>query len=88
MLDGLYFQGRVDEALEQFDKILESHPVSPRAVYGRSRALNALAEKKRSNAVLEKAIAACIQLTFLPDVPKQLLITAGKFCAERQSFRG
>jgi hypothetical protein len=57
-------------------------------MYGKARALNALAEKLRSNAMLEQAIETCVQIVHLPDVPKKLLIMASKFCADKQSFRG
>ena len=45
------------QALAQFETLLESREASsPRAVYGKARALDQLSERERSNEYLEQAI--------------------------------
>jgi aspartate beta-hydroxylase len=46
----------VEGAIQKFDKILQSHPNSPRALWGKGLATDKLAERKRSNSLLEEAI--------------------------------
>jgi len=74
--------------MTQFDGILRRYPRSPRAQFGRAQSLNALAERRQSNTVLEQAIDECLKVLVLDDVPKELFIKAGTLCADRQSFRG
>jgi len=47
-----------------------------------------MAERRQSNTILEQAINECLKVLALDDVPKELFITAGTLCAERQTFRG
>lgn len=76
-------------ALDQFESILAKHPKSPRAFYGKGRALDSLAESKRSNEFLEKAIATYIQALSLDvEVPKDLFLIIGYRCVDRMKFRG
>ena len=84
----LYYQGDINSAISQFDNILDLYPTSPRAQFGKAQALNALAERRQSNTVLEQAIGECLKVLALDDVPRQLFIKAGTLCADRQSFRG
>lgn len=81
-------QGKFAEALAKFDALLSKYPKSPRATYGRALALDKKAESERSNKVLEQSIDQMLKVLDLPDVPKPLLIEAGKKCADRQTFRG
>ena len=74
--------------MSQFDDILSRYPRSPRAQFGKAQSLNALAERRQSNAILEQAIGECVKVLELDDVPKELFIKAGTFCADRQTFRG
>ncbi len=48
---------RPEEALKEFDALVQRYPASPRAQYGKAQALDALSEKKQSNEFLERAIA-------------------------------
>jgi len=84
----LYCQGNINTAMTQFDDILRRYPRSPRAQLGKALSLNALAERRQSNAVLEQAIDECLKVLELDDVPKELFIKVGTLCADRQSFRG
>jgi len=81
-------QGDINIAMTQFDSILRRYPRSPRAQFGKARSLNALAERRQSNTVLEQAIEECLKVLALDDVPRELFIKAGTLCADRQSFRG
>jgi len=74
--------------MSKFDGILGRFPVSPRAQFGKAQSLNALAERRQSNPILEQAIDECLKVLSLPDVPKELYIRAGILCSDRQSFRG
>ncbi|KAK7479774.1 hypothetical protein BaRGS_00028954, partial [Batillaria attramentaria] len=75
-------------AREMYKSILRKHPQSPRAVAGLASAIHKLADKERSNMLLERSIAVYEQLLTLPDVPDQLMRTAGHKLAELQLFRG
>jgi len=74
--------------MTQFDNILTRYPRSPRAQFGKARTLNALADKRRSNSILEQAIDECLKVLVLDDVPRELFTKAATLCADRQSFRG
>lgn len=78
----------MDVAVDSFTSILARYPRSPRAMFGKILALNELAGQKHSNAILEQALELCTQFLALADVPKTLMIKAGKLCAERHIFRG
>ena len=84
----LYYQGDENSAVAKYETILSRYPKSPRAQFGRAQALNAVADRRQSNAVLEQAIDECMKVLALDAVPKQLFIKAGTLCADRQSFRG
>lgn len=87
---------RADEELERsaergkktFESLLRQHPRSPRAAYGRAKALDRMSEEQRSNALLEASIAAYEPLLELPEVPDRLYRQAGERCADRMRFRG
>nr|XP_022915655.1 aspartyl/asparaginyl beta-hydroxylase isoform X2 [Onthophagus taurus] len=75
-------------ALTLFIKILEDHPGSPRALYGRARALDQLAEKKRSNEILQESIKYFAKVLNAKYVPDALFLAAAKRCIERMRFIG
>lgn len=74
--------------MTKFDNLLMKYPRSPRAVYGKAVALDKRAEAEKSNQLLEQAIDQYLKVLDLPDVPKSLLVKAGKICADKQTFRG
>lgn len=78
-----------EAALEGFNRILQGGLKSPRALYGRARALDILSEKKRSNKLLEASVKTFTDLLGLGDkVPDDLMTLAGNRCVERMNFRG
>jgi aspartate beta-hydroxylase len=69
--------------------ILRTNPSSPRAHYGKARALDRLAEKKQSNSLLQEAIDAYEHVLGLgASVPDQLFLQAAERCINRMRFKG
>ncbi|CAH0562591.1 unnamed protein product [Brassicogethes aeneus] len=66
-------------AIKLFDDILQQFPSSPRSLYGKAQALDALADQKRSNELLQKALD--LYLEVLND--KKTTNTLFKVVAER-----
>eukprot|EP00066_Takifugu_rubripes_P028255 XP_011617521.1 PREDICTED: aspartyl/asparaginyl beta-hydroxylase-like [Takifugu rubripes] len=81
-------KGKLEEALRAFDALVQLHPQSPRARYGKAQAEDGLAEKLRSNDMLQKAISTYREAAELPDATADLLRAALKRRAERQQFLG
>lgn len=90
--------------MASFSAILRHHPHSPRAFYGRAKAIDRLAAKQQSNNLLGEAIDAYVSLLLLPTsitttssgtkdtkpvhVPDALYRAAGEECINRIRFRG
>lgn len=81
-------KGKLEEALRAFDALVQLHPQSPRARYGKAQTEDDLAEKLRSNDMLQRAIGTYRDAAELPDVMPDLLRAALKRRAERQQFLG
>uniref|UniRef100_A0A3Q2YPU9 Aspartate beta-hydroxylase n=1 Tax=Hippocampus comes TaxID=109280 RepID=A0A3Q2YPU9_HIPCM len=81
-------QGKAEAALEAFETLIQQHPQSPRAHYGKAQAEDDLAEKQRSNDMLQKAIGSYRDAAELPDATPDLVRAALKRRAERQQFLG
>ncbi|MED6278292.1 hypothetical protein CHARACLAT_022262, partial [Characodon lateralis] len=81
-------KGKLEEALKAFDSLVRQYPQSPRARYGKAQAEDDLAEKLRSNDMLQRAISTYGEAAELPDVTSDLLRAALKRQAERQQFLG
>ncbi|XP_032407830.1 aspartyl/asparaginyl beta-hydroxylase-like isoform X10 [Xiphophorus hellerii] len=81
-------KGNLDLALKAFDSLVQQHPLSPRARYGKAQVQDDLAEKLRSNDLLQSAISMYGEAAELPDVTSDLLRAALKRRAERQQFLG
>uniref|UniRef100_A0A3Q2UBY7 Un-named hu7910 n=1 Tax=Fundulus heteroclitus TaxID=8078 RepID=A0A3Q2UBY7_FUNHE len=81
-------KGKLDEALKAFDSLVRRHPLSPRARYGKAQAEDDLAEKQRSNEMLQRAIATYGEAAELPDATPDLLRATLRRRAERQQFLG
>ena len=63
--------------------------MSPRARYGKARALDRLAEKKHSNSLLQEAIEAYENVLSLgASVPDKLFVEAAERCINRMRFKG
>ncbi|XP_068504855.1 aspartyl/asparaginyl beta-hydroxylase isoform X11 [Syngnathus scovelli] len=81
-------KGKVEAALQAFETLVHQHPQSPRAHYGKAQAEDDLAEKQRSNDMLQKAIGSYGDAADLPDATPDLIRAALKRRAERQQFLG
>uniref|UniRef100_A0A8C9UN39 Aspartyl/asparaginyl beta-hydroxylase n=1 Tax=Spermophilus dauricus TaxID=99837 RepID=A0A8C9UN39_SPEDA len=81
-------RGKIEEAVNAFEELVRKYPQSPRARYGKAQCEDGLAEKRRSNEVLRKAIETYQEVTSLPDVPTDLVKLSLKRRSERQQFLG
>ncbi|XP_061661045.1 aspartyl/asparaginyl beta-hydroxylase-like isoform X4 [Syngnathoides biaculeatus] len=81
-------KGKVEAALRAFETLVQRHPQSPRAHYGKAQAEDDLAEKQRSNDILQKAISSYRDAAELPGATPDLVRAALKRRAERQQFLG
>lgn len=77
-----------EKALEKFKQLLQTHPQSPRANYGKALALEKVAELRKSNSILEQSIQAYLDVMKLPKVPHELYLRAGNKAVDRMRFRG
>ncbi|XP_063114515.1 aspartyl/asparaginyl beta-hydroxylase isoform X12 [Cavia porcellus] len=81
-------RGKTEEAKNAFDELVHKYPQSPRARYGKAQCEDDLAEKRKSNEVLRRAIETYQEVASLPNVPNDLLKLTLKRCSERQQFLG
>nr|XP_014424285.1 aspartyl/asparaginyl beta-hydroxylase isoform X4 [Pelodiscus sinensis] len=81
-------KGKVEEAMKDFEVLVSKYPQSPRARYGKAQSEDDLAEKMRSNEILQKAINTYGEVASLPDVPADLVKLSLKRKADRQQFLG
>ncbi|XP_055086142.1 aspartyl/asparaginyl beta-hydroxylase isoform X6 [Periophthalmus magnuspinnatus] len=81
-------KGKVEEALQAFEALVQKYPQSPRVRYGKAQSEDDVAEKRRSNEMLQRAINTYREASELPDVTPDLLKAALKRRAERQQFLG
>ncbi|KFP77475.1 Aspartyl/asparaginyl beta-hydroxylase, partial [Acanthisitta chloris] len=81
-------KGKVEEALRAFEALVNQYPQSPRARYGKAQAEDDLAEKMRSNEMLQQAINTYDEVVSLPNVPSDLIKLSLKREADRQQFLG
>lgn len=75
-------------ALVRFNKILDAHPKSPRALFGKANCLDQLADKERSNELLRKSIDVYLKILNMEDVPDILYQQAAERCINRMRFIG
>uniref|UniRef100_H0V9W6 Aspartate beta-hydroxylase n=1 Tax=Cavia porcellus TaxID=10141 RepID=H0V9W6_CAVPO len=87
-LDAAENFGKTEEAKNAFDELVHKYPQSPRARYGKAQCEDDLAEKRKSNEVLRRAIETYQEVASLPNVPNDLLKLTLKRCSERQQFLG
>ncbi|XP_051826096.1 aspartyl/asparaginyl beta-hydroxylase isoform X4 [Antechinus flavipes] len=81
-------KGRIEDAMNAFEELVHKYPQSPRARYGKAQCEDDLAEKKRSNEVLKRAIETYREVADLPNVPADLIKLSLKRQSERQQFLG
>ncbi|XP_073924710.1 aspartyl/asparaginyl beta-hydroxylase isoform X4 [Castor canadensis] len=81
-------RGKIEEAVNAFEELVRKYPQSPRARYGKAQCEDDLAEKRRSNEILRRAIETYEEVASLPDVPTDLVRLSLKRRSERQQFLG
>ncbi|CAH6777311.1 Asph [Phodopus roborovskii] len=81
-------RGKIEEAMNAFEELVRKYPQSPRARYGKAQCEDDLAEKRRSNEVLRRAIETYQEAASLPDAPTDLVRLSLKRRSERQQFLG
>ncbi|XP_059580034.1 aspartyl/asparaginyl beta-hydroxylase isoform X4 [Alligator mississippiensis] len=81
-------KGKVEEALKAFEALVNKYPQSPRGRYGKAQSEDDLAEKMRSNEILQKAISTYEEVASLPNAPTDLIKLSLKRQADRQQFLG
>ncbi|XP_048385033.1 aspartyl/asparaginyl beta-hydroxylase isoform X4 [Stegostoma tigrinum] len=81
-------KGKSEAAFQAFNEILKSYPHSPRAKYGKAQSEDDLAEKMRSNEILQRAINTYGEVADMPNPPADLVKLAIKRQANRQQFLG
>ncbi|XP_054446152.1 aspartyl/asparaginyl beta-hydroxylase isoform X9 [Pteronotus mesoamericanus] len=81
-------RGKIEEAMAAFEELIRKYPQSPRARYGKAQCEDDLAEKRRSNEVLRRAIETYQEVASLPDVPADLVRLSLKRRSDRQQFLG
>lgn len=84
----LFAQKNLERANDHFEQLLTKYPNSPRALYGKALSLDKLAEKQRSNKMLEEAIATFQKVMDAKDTPDELFKQAGLKLGEKLEFRG
>ncbi|ESO95209.1 hypothetical protein LOTGIDRAFT_144765, partial [Lottia gigantea] len=86
--DDLYLKGEHEKAKKKYEKILDKHPNSPRALYGLANCLDKIAEKQKSNALLQDSISTLDKLIHKEKVPERLVLIAGEKLVKLLRFRG
>ncbi|XP_072897834.1 aspartyl/asparaginyl beta-hydroxylase isoform X3 [Hemitrygon akajei] len=81
-------KGKPEEALQAFNELLKTYPQSPRAKYGKAQSEDDLAEKMRSNEILQRAISTYGEVADMPNPTADLVKLALKRQANRQQFLG
>ncbi|KAG8133639.1 hypothetical protein E2320_011450, partial [Naja naja] len=86
--ENLRKKGKTEAALTAFEALVSKYPRSPRARYGKAQSEDDLAEKMRSNDILQRSITTYGEVANLPNVPDDLVKMALKRRADRQQFLG
>ncbi|XP_067836261.1 aspartyl/asparaginyl beta-hydroxylase isoform X2 [Heptranchias perlo] len=81
-------KGKSEEALKAFNELLRSYPQSPRAKYGKAQSEDDLAEKMRSNEILQRAINTYGEVADMPNPTADLVKLTMRRQANRQQFLG
>ncbi|XP_059972077.1 aspartyl/asparaginyl beta-hydroxylase isoform X3 [Mesoplodon densirostris] len=81
-------RGKIEEAVHAFEELVQKYPQSPGARYGKAKCEDDLAEMKRSNEILRRAIKTYQEAASLPDVPADLVKLSLKRRSDRQQFLG
>ncbi|XP_029079000.1 aspartyl/asparaginyl beta-hydroxylase isoform X3 [Monodon monoceros] len=81
-------RGTIEGAVRAFEELVQKYPQSPGARYGKAKCEDDLAEKRRSNEVLRRAIQTYQEVASLPDVPADLVKLSLRRRSDRQQFLG
>ncbi|XP_043735788.1 aspartyl/asparaginyl beta-hydroxylase isoform X3 [Cervus elaphus] len=81
-------RGKIEEAVNAFEELVRKYPQSPGARYGKAQCEDDLAEKRRSNEILRRAIETYREAASLPDAPTDLVKLSLKRRSDRQQFLG
>ncbi|XP_019829053.2 aspartyl/asparaginyl beta-hydroxylase isoform X11 [Bos indicus] len=81
-------RGKIEEAVNAFEELVRKYPQSPGARYGKAQCEDDLAEKRRSNEILRRAIETYQEVASLPDAPTDLVKLSLKRRSDRQQFLG
>ncbi|XP_060979353.1 aspartyl/asparaginyl beta-hydroxylase isoform X2 [Dama dama] len=81
-------RGKIEEAVNAFEELVRKYPQSPGARYGKAQCEDDLAEKRRSNEILRRAIETYQEAASLPDAPIDLVKLSLKRRSDRQQFLG
>ncbi|XP_061294808.1 aspartyl/asparaginyl beta-hydroxylase isoform X7 [Bos javanicus] len=81
-------RGKIEEAVNAFEELVRKYPQSPGARYGKAQCEDDLAEKRRSNEILRRAIETYQEAASLPDAPTDLVKLSLKRRSDRQQFLG
>lgn len=79
---------RFDSALVSYRRLLAADPKCFKALFGIARSLDRLAEAKRSNAFLQEAIDAYLNLLAFEELPDDIFVSAAQRAINRLRFRG
>ncbi|XP_071964223.1 uncharacterized protein [Antedon mediterranea] len=88
LCEDLIVQKKYESALRRFEKLLTTHPASPRARLGRANALYYIADEQRSNDLLKSCISAYDEVAKAPNCPNEVLKEAMIAQADRLRFLG
>ncbi|CAI9155265.1 unnamed protein product [Rangifer tarandus platyrhynchus] len=81
-------RGKIEEAVNAFEELVRKYPQSPVSRYGKAQCEDDLAEKRRSNEILRRAIETYQEAASLPDAPTDLVKLSLKRRSDRQQFLG
>ena len=87
-LDQLEAHHESPEIIVQECDVILAKALSPRALFIKGSALNNLAQRKKSNQLLEEAINVLYQVLISDQVPKLLLEKSAEKCIDLMLFRG
>ncbi len=87
-MHAIYVWQKPRKAVDEYKQLVAEFPTSPRATKGLADALCSLSEEEQSNVRLEECITQYLKVLEMPDAPDQVVLDAGRACADRQQFRG
>uniref|UniRef100_A0A1B6M099 Aspartyl beta-hydroxylase/Triadin domain-containing protein n=1 Tax=Graphocephala atropunctata TaxID=36148 RepID=A0A1B6M099_9HEMI len=80
--------GNPSSALSKYSALVSTFPLSPRALHGKARALDTMAESQRSNQLLIQAITAYTSALQSSNITDTLLLRLANRTINRMRFKG